>query len=218
MRPHILLSAAAALLFAATAGADEKKITVLIVDGQPKFEFKELLAGPEFSPDGQHIAYVDWSNGGFVGILDGKSVAESKAPGYHTLSLGKYFAEQIMFSPDSQRLAYVVVSGGENYWEGATKRAKRRVLVDGHEDNLYDAYRINLTFSPDSRHVAYIVHGGLKKDKSTVVIDGREGGPYDSVLGGVFHTEVDADRGTSAEFVYIARKGSKFYRVTQPIP
>ena len=196
----------------------KKKEHVLIVDGQPKFEFREFLAGPEFSPDGQHIAYVDWSNGGFVGILDGKSVADSKAPGYHTLSLGKYFAEQLMFSPDSQRLAYVVVSGGENYWEGATKRAKRRVVVDGHEDNLYDAYGINLTFSPDSRHVAYIVHGGLKRDKSTVVIDGREGGPYDSVLGGVFHREVGADGGTSAEFVYIAREGRKFYRVTQPLP
>ncbi len=196
----------------------KKKEHVLIVDGQPRFEFKELLAGPEFSPDGQHIAYVDWSNGGFLGTLDGKSVAESKAPGYHTLSLGKYFAEQITFSVDSQRLAYVVVSGGENYWEGATKRAKRRVVVDGHEHNLYDAYGINLTFSPDSRHVAYIVHGGLKKDKSTVVIDGREGGPYDSVLGGVFHRGVGADGGTSAEFVYIAREGRKFYRVTQALP
>jgi hypothetical protein len=196
----------------------KKKEHVLIVDGQPKFEFKELLAGPEFSPDGQHIAYVDWSNGGFVGILDGKSVAESKAPGYHTLALGKFFAEQITFSPDSQRLAYVVVSGGENYWEGATKRAKRRVVVDGHEHNLYDAYGINLTFSPDSRHVAYIVHRGLKNDKSTVVIDGREGGPYDSALGGVFPREVGADGGTSTEFVYIARQGRKFDRVTQPLP
>jgi rRNA maturation protein Nop10 len=195
----------------------KKKEHVLIVDGQPKFEFKELLAGPEFSPDGQHIAYIDWSNGGFVGILDGKGVAESKAPGYHTLSPGKYFAEQITFSPDSRRLAYVVVSGGENYWEGATKRAKRRVVVDGHEDNLYDAYGINLTFSSDSRHVAYVVHGGIKKDKSAVVVDGREGGPYDSVLGGVFHMEVGADGVTSAAFVYVAREGRKFYRVTQPL-
>ena len=53
----------------------KKKEHVLIVDGQPKFEFKEFLAGPEFSPDGRHIACVDWSNGGFVGILDGISVA-----------------------------------------------------------------------------------------------------------------------------------------------
>ena len=195
----------------------KKKEHVLIVDGQPRFEFKELLAGPEFSPDGQHIAYVDWSNGGYVGTLDGKSVAESKAPGYHALSPGKYFAEQITFSADSRRLAYVVVSGGENYWEGATKRAKRRVVVDSHEDNLYDAYGIKLTFSPDSRHVAYIVHGGLKKDKSTVVIDGREGGAYDSVLGGLFHGEVGANGGTSTEFVYIAREGRKFYRVAQPL-
>ena len=195
----------------------KKKERVLIVDGQPKFEFKELLAGPEFSPDGQHIAYVDWLNGGFVGMLDGKSVAESKAQGYHTLSPGKYFAEQITFSPDSQRLAYVVVSGGENYWEGVTKRAKRRVVVDGHEDTLYDAYGITLTFSPDSRHVAYTVHGGLKQDKSTVVIDGREGGPYDSVLGGVFRRTVGTDGVASAEFVYIVREGRKFYRVTQPL-
>lgn len=198
--------------------AKGKKEHVLIVDGKPKFEFKELQAGPVFSPNGQHIAYVDWSNGGFVGTLDGKSVAESKAPGYHNLSLGKYFAEQITFSADSQRFAYVVVSGGENYWEGATKRAKRRVVVDGHEDDLYDAYGLNLTFSPDSRHIAYIVHGGLKKDKSTVVIDGQEGGPYDSVLGGVFRRNVSAEGSPSSEFVFIVREGRKFYRVTQPLP
>ena len=193
--------------------AKGKKERAVIVDGQSKFEFKELLAGPEFSPDGQHIAYVDWSNGGFVGTLDGKSVAESKAAGYHALSPGKYFAEQITFSADSRRLAYVVVSGGENYWEGATKRAKRRVIVDGHEDELYDNFGIDLSFSPDSRHVAYIVHGGVKKDKSTVVIDGREGRAYDSVLGGTFRRAI----GASAEFVYIAREGRKFYRVTQPL-
>ena len=198
--------------------AKGRKERVLIVDGQRKFEFKELLGGPQFSPDGQHIAYVDWSNGGFVGTLDGKSVAESKAPGYHTFSLGKYFAEQITFSADSQRLAYVVVSGGENYWEGATKRAKRRVVVDGHEDELYDNFGIDLSFSPDSRHLACIVHGGVKKDKSTVVIDGREGGPYDSVLGGAFQRDAGTDGGTSVEFVYIAREARKFYRVTQPLP
>ncbi|HET8923680.1 MAG TPA: hypothetical protein VFN26_11885 [Candidatus Acidoferrum sp.] len=198
----------------------KKKERVLIVDGQPKFEFNELLAGPEFSPDSQHIAYVNWANGGFVGTLDGKSVAETKALGYHALSLGKYFAEQITFSPDSQRLAYVAVSGGENYSEGATKRAKRRVVVDGHEDNLYDTYGLgDLTFSPDSRHVAYVVHGGLKKDKSAVVIDGWESAPYDSVLAGVFRRNVGADGGpSSVEFVYIAREGRKFFRVTQPLP
>jgi roadblock/LC7 domain-containing protein len=196
----------------------KKKERTLIVDGQPKFEFNELLAGPQFSPDGQHIAYVDWSNGGFKGTLDGKSVAETKALGYHALSLGKYFAEQITFSPNSQRLAYVVVSGGENYWEGATKRAKRRAVVVGHEDNLYDAYGLDdLTFSPDSHHFAYIVHGGLKKDKSAVVMDGREGDPYDSVLTGVFRTNASGGP-FSADFVYIAREGRKFFRVTQPLP
>jgi hypothetical protein len=51
-----------------------------------------------------------------------------------------------------------------------------------------------------------------------VVIDGLEGGPYDSVLGGVFHRKVGANGGTSAEFVYIAREGRKFYRVTQSLP
>lgn len=196
----------------------KKKERALMVDGQPKFEFSELLAGPEFSPDGQHVAYVDWANGAFVGTLDGKSVAQTKALGYHALSLGKYFAEQITFSSDSQRLAYVVVSGGENYWEGATKRAKRRVVVDGHEDNLYDAYGLDgLTFSADSHHFAYVVHGGLKKDRSAVVIDGREGGPYDSVLAGAFRTNAVSGP-SSAEFVYIAREGRKFYHVTQPLP
>lgn len=90
-------------------------------------------------------------------------------------------------------------------------------LVDGHEQDLYDAYGLNLIFSPDSRHVACVVHGGLTKDKSTVVFDGREGGPYDSVLGGVFRRNASAEGRPSSEFVYIARERRKFYRVTQPL-
>lgn len=198
----------------------KKKAHVLNIDGQPKFEFSELLGGPQFSPDGQHIAYVDWSNGGFLGTLDGKSVAESKAPGYHTFSIGKYFAEQITFSPDSRRLAYVVVSGGENYWEGATKRAKQRVVIDGHEDELYDSFGINIAFSPDSRHFAYLVHGGANKDKnkSIVVVDGREAKVYDDVMGGVFREAAPDGNSSANAFVYLAREGRKFYRVTQLLP
>jgi len=197
----------------------KKKDRVVIVDGQPKFQFEEILAGPQFSPDSQHLVYVDWRDGGFVGAVDGKSVAESKAPGRGSLLIGKYFAGQISFSSDSRHVAYVVGWGGENYWEGATTRAKQRAVVDGHEQNLYDTFRLDLTFSPDSRHFIYLVHGGVNKDKnkSTVVIDGREAKLYDDVFGGAFR---DAEAGDSSQhaFVYIAREGRKFYRVTQPLP
>ncbi len=82
---------------------------------------------------------------------------------------------------------------------------------------LYDSYAIELTFSPDSRHVAYVVHGGLKKGKSTVVIDGREGDPYDDVLGGAMRKERGEGLSQWA-VVFIAREGRDLCRVTQPLP
>ena len=198
----------------------KKKERALILDGQPKFEFEEILAGPQFSPDSQHLAYVDWRNGGFVGAVDGKSVAESKAPGRGSLLIGKYFAGQISFSSNSRHMAYVVGWGGENYWEGATARAKQRAVVDGHEQDLYDTFRLDLTFSPDTRHFIYVVHGGASKDKnkSTVVIDGREAKVYDDVFGGAFRDTATEGDSPQHAFVYIAREGRKFYRVTQPLP
>lgn len=72
-------------------------------------------------------------------------------------------------------------------------------------------------FSPDSGHFIYAVRGGVTSDKSTVLIDGQKGKLYDDVIGGVFR-DADAEDSSKHAFMYIAREGRKFYRVTQPLP
>jgi hypothetical protein len=89
--------------------------------------------------------------------------------------------------------------------------------MDGREDDPYDAFGIDLMFSPNSRDVAHVVHGGLKKGKSTVVIDGQKGNPCDEVLGG-FLRKGEGSGPSQYAVVYMAREGRKFCRVTQPLP
>jgi hypothetical protein len=95
------------------------------------------------------------------------------------------------------------------------------VIVDGQEERQYNANAlINLTFSRDSRHFAFEVHGaGI--GKSFVVVDDREGKHYDELLAGEQRRGMAKGslRFTAENSVtYLARKGRKFYRVTQPLP
>jgi WD40 repeat protein len=188
---------------------------VLILDGMEKADFEYAGGLPVFSPDSQHIAYVGWVKGSLVGFLDGKRLDGAKFPGaWRDVA----FAEEINFSPDSQRLAYVVVWGGQAYLEGRTTRAHRCVVVDGHVGEDYDTLGIDMGFSPDSRHFIYTVRGGVSENKSTVVIDGQKGKLYDDVIGGAFRDAANGGDSPQHAFVYVAREGRKFYRVTQPIP
>jgi WD40 repeat protein len=187
---------------------------VLILDGTEKAEFQYAGGLPVLSPDSQHIAYVGWEKGSFVGFLDGKRLDGAKSPGAWR---NVEFSEEINFSPDSKRLAYVVGWGGQAYLEGRTTRAHRCVVVDGHVGEDYDTLGIDMGFSPDSRHFVYSVRGGVSGDKSTVVIDGQTGKLYDDVIGGAFRDATDNGGSSQHAFIYIAREGRKFYRVTQPL-
>ena len=91
------------------------------------------------------------------------------------------------------------------------------MIVDGQAGKGFDALEIDLGFSPDSRHFVYGVRGGVGDNKSMVVIDGQEGKLYDDVTGGAFRDPGASDSSKLA-FVYVAREGSNFYRVTQPLP
>ncbi len=194
---------------------------LLIADGKEGPELEWSPGRPLYSPDSQHIGYVA-SRGllaklEFVGFLDGKRLDAAQSGGNWLTVVS--FAD-LTFSPDSQRLAYVEVWAGQNFVEGRTTRAKRCVVVDGHSSEVYDTLGIDLGFSPDSHHFVYSVRGGVSGDKSTVVTDGQQGKLYDDVIGGNFFPEkARADAGTSpTEFVYIAREGRKFYRVTEALP
>lgn len=91
--------------------------------------------------------------------------------------------------------------------------AERCVVVGDLESKLYDGtLRINIKFSPDGHHSAYTVH---LRNNSMVVIDGQEGKLYDDVIGGGFRDTANGSDSPQHVFVYIAREGRKFFRVTQ---
>jgi len=54
--------------------------------------------------------------------------------------------------------------------------------------------------------------------ESTLAIDGQQGKLYDDVIGGTFHDAASGSDSPQNIFVYIAREGRKFFRVTQPLP
>ncbi len=194
---------------------------LLIIDGKEGGDLDWAPSLPLYSPDSKHVAYLASAKRNFFGVVDGKSLEGAQFAGHSfSLSTAVSFADDLTFSPDSQRLAYVVAWGGQSFVEGRTTRAKRCVVVDGHAGEVYDTLGIDIGFSPDSRHFIYSVRGGVSSDKSTVVTDGQQGKLYEDVIGGNFFQEkARAEAGTSpTEFVYIAREGRKFYRVTQLLP
>ena len=114
----------------------------------------------------------------------------------------------LTFSPDSKRVAYWAKAGGKQF-----------AVVDGKEGKQYDETGIvcyfdlfavvfthSFTFSPDSKRVAYVAKAGLKY---LVVVDGKEGKLYDSILKIVF----DA----SDRLHYLASKGNTIYLVEETI-
>ncbi len=213
----------------------EGRREALMLDGVKATSF-DYVGQPVFSPDSRHWAIGAKRAKSYVVIADGKEVPDlvwypSTPPVYspdsqHIGTAGDWpkspgrwadvvFAGDITFSSDGRRLAYVVGWGGQQFLEGHTTRARRYVVVDGHAGEVYDTLGVDLGFSPDSRHFIYSIRGGVGKDKSAVVTDGQQGKLYDDVIGGAFR---DGDAGASpTQFIYIAREGRKFYRVTQPL-
>jgi WD40 repeat protein len=176
----------------------------VLIDEEQGPKFEAIVAGPEFSPDGQHVAYIAWDNKKMVEVLDGKAVREIPS------EKGMNFVNSLKFSPDGKRLLYIVGRGGIAYTmalqEGRETRARRRLIVDGQEGKVYDVLDVNPEFSPDGRHVALAVRG-VEKDKDMIVLDGQEGKSYDSI------TNLHFASNDAVE--YVARTGKKYYRVTQ---
>lgn len=190
-------------------------------------------SGPLFSPNSQHVMYLSLSWHPGFRPWEVSEIRDSKPSGSHRFENCRgrsAWLESPVFSPDAQKLAYVLwVSARleERPYEEAVKLtgfesaaatpyqepyAGRCVVVDGRESEIYDGtLRIEAKFSPEGQHFAYTVH---RRKKSTVVVDGQQGKQYDDVVGGVFR---DVDSSQHA-FIYVAREGSKFYRITQPLP
>ncbi len=119
------------------------------------------------------------------------------------------YAEGLSFSPDNRHLAFVSVK--EGLWPGATIRAHRRVSLDGQPGSDYDALGLSeLVFSGDSNHLAYLVHDPGNK-KHSLVLDCREAKHSGEILYGSLKFN------DTSGFVYVAREGRRYLRVTQPI-
>jgi len=205
--------------------AKRGKLWRMVIDGQDGSEFEHDIFGyPKFSPDSQHVIQLammnhpTWnqSNLEVLELRDGK-MTKTTTTQFHTGRTTYPFMEGESLSPDGQRTVCVVGVGGEKFFHGGTTRALRRVIVDGQAGKDFDALEIDLEFSPDSRHVVYGVRGGVGDNKSMVVIDGQEGKLYDDVIGGAFRSAQGNDSSQDA-FMYIARAGRKFFRVTQRLP
>ena len=130
----------------------------------------EHAAAPEATPDRR---------------LAGERTVPLGRPGDRVLKVLTSAQKEISFvtSPDGSRMAYVVARDG-----------KQLVIVDGVEGAAYDAvwtgvntngvifadYPGGPVFSADSRHVAYPAE---RDGKWFVVLDGREGTPWDAIEG-----------------------------------
>ena len=188
----------------AFAARHAKKEMVGVIDGQEGPVVEAVLAGPDFSEDGLHTAYVVKDKDTLTTILDGKWVGECPAEGID-------LAENLTWSPDGRRVAMVGVWGGSWFDQGYTRRARRRVFLDGQPGTDSNALSISsLGFSRDGRHFAYAAHD-IGDGVSLVVVDTAESKGYDAVWGSSLQFE-----GGNA-LTWVSRTGHKFFRVRQPL-
>ena len=162
--------------------ANSGRKQLFIVDGQEqgRTEHSANVRGPEFSPDSKHVFFwVSGSNYAGFFVMDGKVQDES--------------IYQVVFSPNGMRRAE---RGSRKYFEfnKSDKPDKPKpfpyeyfVILDGKEEpyrpSLY--YEFCFSFSHDGKHYAYVASvASTKKEKQTVavVVDGKMGKPFDTIL------------------------------------
>ncbi len=122
----------------------------------------KILSGPFYSPDHSHSALVvqtanNLENSNFYVVYD-------NVPGKQYGSI----VASVVFSQDGQKFAYIAGSkGGKDYV----------VAVNGQEIATYDQIYFP-TFSPDGKRFAFTA---VKGGKQLVVLDGKEGKPYEYI-------------------------------------
>jgi hypothetical protein len=128
----------------------------------------EGATGAMFSPDSKHVAWIGPTE------EEGRAVYLDGKPGKRYGSIGR-----LRFSADSKSLAYL---------------ANGHVVFNGVEQKAYNQIG-TFFFSPDSKHIAYTV---VIEGKRVVVLDGREGKPYDATS--------DAPPGAGGETLDVPKK------------
>jgi WD40 repeat protein len=142
----------------------------------------------QFSPDGQHFAYIATDDGRSRVWLDEQPLGEVDK---------QWGAWPFVFSPDSKRLAYFAREEAPRA-DGKLKLLSYAV-VDGQKHPPYPSHG-PMFFSADSKHVAYLAYRcpqddtpvtklkqKLGGDLKCMVLDGIEGKDYKVVLFPQFH-------------------------------
>jgi uncharacterized repeat protein (TIGR03803 family) len=153
----------------------------MVVDGQlgPRYD---LFQPAVFSADGNHVAYIATSGRlrqrKSVAVIDGQP-----GPEFDQVS-------NVLFSPDGKHVAYTATNAhvGVPYAGYA--------IVDGQKSIDYAGVG-SYVYSPDSQHLAY--EATSSNHKSIIVLDGKEGDPYDATI--LTPTAFSPD---SKRFAYIA--------------
>lgn len=153
-----------------------------VVDGEEGVPYESIEGPPAFSADSTRVAYEARTDRGSMLVIDGV-----EGPPYRNII---WFG----FSPIRSRVAYLV------YRDGG-----RHFIVDGVEQPIAgSSAHIALVFSPDAARVAYVSGEG----PLSVVVDGRQGAPYDAILapGPIFSPD-------SAHVAYAAQRNGETFVV-----
>lgn len=146
----------------------------MVIDGKEGKKYNDVgehfKQGIVFSPDSKNIAYMAAINSGKEDakgfrVQAWRVVLNNKEDEPHR------FVSDITFSPNSAKLAYIA----ENFLNG---KEKYLVIKNGVSGKSYDGID-DLVFSPDSKTLAYVAY---KNKKMFVVVNGKEGKPYEYVL------------------------------------
>jgi hypothetical protein len=204
----------------------------VVIDGREEPDpGADVFYALHFSSDNQRLEYVSLHGWMLQDIAQSKKSTKAwirrngetlgpftcPNPGAHYEGISEPFVEYSLQSRDGQRFAFVLGHRGINNLNGRTTRAQRCAVVDGQVGKMYDTLEMDAMFSSDGTHFAYTLRGGVGDNKSAAVIDGQEGKLYDDVIGGAFRDATDNGGSSQHAFIYIAREGRKFYRVTQPL-
>jgi Tol biopolymer transport system component len=134
--------------------------TIIYVDAKKDGVYDKVLHLPVFSENGRSVAYVAVKNNQWYVVCNGNP------------ELIPDKAAIVVLSPDGNDVVYLGLSGGKCY-----------IVKNGSKiSSLYndiDPYSIH--FSGDSKHMMFSAKDN--QNKWVLVVDGKEGAHYDSIVG-----------------------------------
>jgi len=183
---------------------------VVTQDAETGPEFSFIMAGPRFSSDSQHVAYMAGEPGDISVVLDGKTIKSIPVP-----------EGKPLYTPSGSQSAVDRDTAWDRAEGGLVPLVPLwPVLFGGNLVTTLAAKNVNfvehLIFSPDGQHLVYVVgRGGHVFDgkehgraQRRAVLDGREGRQYDADA--LFNLTFSPDCSHFAFEVHNADKGKSF--------